>query len=57
MLAFIELPLLGFLLAPDRARAVTERFSDWMTRHKRQLLVVVAGAGGVYLISGLSDLP
>jgi Sap, sulfolipid-1-addressing protein len=58
MFAFIELPLLGFLLAPDRARAVTERFSDWMTRHKRQLLVVVAGAGGVYLLtSGLSDLP
>jgi Sap, sulfolipid-1-addressing protein len=58
MFAFIELPLLGFLLAPDRARAITERFSAWMTRHKRPLIVGVAGLGGAYLlISGLSDLP
>jgi hypothetical protein len=58
MFAFIELPLLGFLLAPARARAITGRFSDWMTRHKRTLITVVAGAGGLYLlISGLVDLP
>jgi hypothetical protein len=58
MFAFIELPLLGFLLAPEQARAITQRFSDWMTRHKRTLIAVVAGAGGAYLlVTGLSDLP
>jgi threonine/homoserine/homoserine lactone efflux protein len=58
MFAFIELPLLGFVLAPDRARAVTERFSNWMTRHKWALIAVVGGAGGTYLlVSGLTSLP
>jgi threonine/homoserine/homoserine lactone efflux protein len=45
MFAFIELPLLGFLLAPERARTRTARFSDWITRHKRTVITVVAGAG------------
>jgi hypothetical protein len=58
MFAFIELPLLGFLVAPDRARAATKKLNDWMKRHKRTLIVTVAGIAGVYLVaSGLSDLP
>jgi hypothetical protein len=58
MFAFIELPLLGFLFAPERTRSVTERFNGWMSRHKRTLITVVAGIGGSYLLStGLSDLP
>jgi hypothetical protein len=58
MFALIELPLIGFLIAPERARTTTERFSDWMTRHRRTLITVVAGAGGAYLLaSGLTDLP
>jgi Sap, sulfolipid-1-addressing protein len=58
MFAFIELPLLGFLLAPERARTLTEKLNGWMTRHKRTLITVVAGAGGTYLlITGLTDLP
>jgi hypothetical protein len=57
MFAFTELPLLGFLLAPERTRALTEKLNEWMTRHKRTLIVVVAGAGGTYLlIDGLSTL-
>ena len=58
MFVFLELPLLSFLVAPDRARALTERLNQWMTRHKRTLITVVAGVGGLYLlITGLSDLP
>jgi hypothetical protein len=57
MFAFIELPLLGFLIAPERARANTQRFRDWMARRKRALVTAVAGAGGAYLlVTGLSDL-
>ena len=57
MFALIELPLLGFVLAPDRTRSLTERLNGWMTDHRRSLIVVVAGAGGTYLvISGLSEL-
>jgi hypothetical protein len=58
MFALIELPLIGFLLAPDRTRSLTEKLHGWMTDHRRTLIMTVAGAGGAYLlISGLSDLP
>jgi hypothetical protein len=57
MFAFIELPLLGLILAPDRTRALTERFHGWMTAHRRTLIVIVAGAAGGYLlVSGIADL-
>ena len=57
MFALIELPLLGFALAPERTRSLTERLSGWMTDHRRILIVVVAGGVGAYLlISGFSDL-
>jgi Sap, sulfolipid-1-addressing protein len=57
MFAFIELPLLGFLIAPARTRSLTEKLNDWMTAHRRTLIVVVAVAGGAYLLtSGVYDL-
>jgi Sap, sulfolipid-1-addressing protein len=57
MFTFIELPLLGSVLVPDRSRTLTEKLNDWMTRHNRTLITVVARIGGTYLlISGLSDL-
>ena len=57
MFALIELPLLGLALLPDRTRALTEKLNTWMTAHRRTLIVIVAGAGGAYLlISGLTDL-
>jgi hypothetical protein len=55
--ALIELPLLGLLLVPDRARSLTEKLNDWMTAHRRIVIVVLAGVVGAYLlISGISDL-
>lgn len=57
MFALIELPLVGFLFAPDRTRKLAHRLNSWMNRHKRSLLGVAAGAGGAYLlVSGLSAL-
>jgi hypothetical protein len=57
MFALVELPLLGFLLSPDRTRALTGRFNEWMARRRRTIVVVVAGAVGAYLlVSGLSKL-
>ncbi len=55
--ALIELPLLGLVLMPKRTRSLTERLNDWMTAHRRIVIVVLAGAIGAYLlISGASDL-
>jgi hypothetical protein len=57
MFALVELPLLGFLLSPDRTRALTGRFSEWMARRRRTIVAVVAGAIGAYLlVSGLAEL-
>jgi hypothetical protein len=57
MFALIELPLVGFVLAPDRTRSLTEKLHGWMTDHRRTLIAVVGAAVGAYLlISGLSDL-
>ena len=55
--ALIELPLLGLVLIPDRTRSLTEKLNDWMTAHRRIVIVFLAGAiGGYLLISGISDL-
>jgi hypothetical protein len=55
--AVIELPLLGLLLMPDRTRSLAEKLNDFMTAHRRIVLVLLAGAIGTYLlISGVSDL-
>lgn len=57
MFALIELPLLGFVLAPKRTRSLTEKLNRWMTAHRRILIAIVAGAVGIYLlVSGVGDL-
>ena len=50
MFAFLEIPLLAFLAAPDRTRELTGRVNDWMTRHHRTIVVSAAGALGLYLV-------
>jgi hypothetical protein len=57
MFALIELPLIGLVVAPQRARSLTEKLHAWMTAHRRALIVTVTGAIGTYLlVSGISDL-
>jgi hypothetical protein len=50
MFAFLEIPLLAFLAAPDRTRELTGRVNDWMARHHRTIVVGAAGALGLYLV-------
>jgi Sap, sulfolipid-1-addressing protein len=55
--ALIELPLLGLVLIPERTRSLTEKLNNWMTTHRRIVIVFLSGAIGAYLlISGVSDL-
>ena len=57
MFALIELPLIGFALAPDRTRVLTGKLHTWMGEHKRMLIVALTGGIGAYLlVSGLSGL-
>ena len=55
--ALIELPLLGLILMPERTGSLAAKLNDWLTAHRRVVIVVLAGAIGTYLlITGISDL-
>jgi Sap, sulfolipid-1-addressing protein len=47
MFALIELPLIGFVFAPDRTRARVRKLDDWLGRHSRTIVTVAAGAAPV----------
>jgi hypothetical protein len=50
MFAVIEIPLVAYLLAPDKAAATVARSNAWIHSHARQLTEAVAGALGTYLV-------
>ena len=57
MFALVEIPLLMFLLNPDRARARVERLNAALRDHARQLAVTVASlVGGYLMLSGLLSI-
>lgn len=55
--AFVEIPLAGYLFAPNRTRALMNRLNQWMAEHRRwtlsAMLVVV---GCILLVSGAIGL-
>ena len=50
MLALLELPLIGYSIAPDWTSAVVERLKAWFARNGRRVVVVGASAIGAALI-------
>jgi hypothetical protein len=50
MFAFVEVPLVAFLVAPDRTTAMTADFNRWLSAHGRRIAVVVLWVVGAYLI-------
>lgn len=54
LLALLEVPLIGYLLAPERTVVVVQRFRTWLTQSSRQIAVIgAAGLGAVLLIRGV----
>jgi hypothetical protein len=51
MFAVIEIPLIAYLLTPDRAAARVAAFNAWIRSHVRQLGEGVAVVIGVYLVT------
>jgi hypothetical protein len=51
MFAFIELPLIGFLVAPESATEKTMQFNHWLDRNANTLATGVLGFVGVFLIA------
>lgn len=55
--ALVEIPLLAYLVAPDRTRARLAALNDWLRdRGRRGLAVLVAVVGVVLLAVGLAGL-
>jgi hypothetical protein len=55
--ALIEIPLLAYLVAPDRTRARLETLNDWVrARGRHGVAVLVAVVGTVLLVAGLAGL-
>ena len=50
MLALIELPLLGYALAPDWTPTAVDRFKAWLARHGRRFGTRAAAVVGALLV-------
>lgn len=55
--ALVELPLLAYLVAPDKTRARMAALNDWIrSRRRREVAALLAGVGCVLLAAGLVGL-
>jgi len=50
MFAFIEVPIVGFLLAPEPTARTVGRFNNWLDRNARRVAIAALGLVGVYLL-------
>jgi MFS family permease len=51
MFALIEIPLVGFVLAPERTGTLVRSFNAWLGRNGRRFLAYVALALSVYFVA------
>jgi len=57
MFTLVELPIIAYLVAPQRATELVSNVSEWGHRHSRTIAIVVATAVGLWLlIRGILDL-
>ena len=55
--ALVELPLVAYVLAPDRTRASMTVLNDWIrSRGRRGVAAVLAAVGCVLLVAGIAGL-
>jgi hypothetical protein len=50
MYALAEIPLISYILAPERTQDVITRGNDWLGEHSRQLAVLLCGAAAAFLL-------
>jgi hypothetical protein len=55
--ALVELPLVAYLLAPDRTRSLMAALNDWIrSRRRRGAAAVLIAVGCVLLVAGIAGL-
>ncbi len=50
LLILLEIPLLGYVVAPERTVVEVQRFRGWLTRNGRQMAIVAAAVLGLFLL-------
>jgi hypothetical protein len=57
VLLMAELPIVYYLISPERAAAALKRANEWLARHGRVIGLSAAGIVGAYfVISGIAQL-
>jgi hypothetical protein len=57
MFAFVEVPVVAYLFAPERTTAAVDDFNAWLGRNGRRLAVYVIAAAGIYFtVKGIVQL-
>lgn len=57
MFTLVEVPLIAFVVSPEKAQERVTRFDTWLHTHRRQVAIDIATAVGIYLlIKGLAGL-
>lgn len=57
MFTLVEVPLVGYVFAPDRTRASIDHFNAWLRDHTREVAAGVAIAVGIYLlVKGVAEV-
>jgi hypothetical protein len=55
--ALVQIPLIAYLLAPDKTRSSMGALNDWIrSRRRAEVATLLAGVGGVLLAVGLTNL-
>jgi hypothetical protein len=55
--ALVELPLVAYLVAPERTRTTMAAFNEWIrSRRRREVAALLAVVGCVLLVAGLVGL-
>jgi hypothetical protein len=52
MLMLLELPLLGYAIAPEQTATTVHRFSDWLSRDGGRIALGAAVLIGIALVAG-----
>jgi Sap, sulfolipid-1-addressing protein len=50
MFAFVEVPIVAYLIAPERTSVAVNAFNAWLKRNGRRIAAYVLGAFGLYLL-------
>ena len=51
MLAFAEVPIVAYLVAPERTILATNAFNDWLSRNGKHLAAGILAVVGLYLVA------